>query len=114
MHYAMLSPTLALLLAFLALPAVYVGWLSLHASTYGQSASFVGVANYAQIFADPIFWRAFWNTFFLVNGVQLTGKVMSFHFIENAGVTELTDRTAELLSPTGISGGIILGTRVID
>ena len=69
LHYAMLSPTLVLLLAFLALPAVYVGWLSLHSSTYGQSASFVGLANYAQIFGDRIFWRAFWNTFFLVNGI---------------------------------------------
>ena len=69
MHYAMLSPTLGLLLAFLALPAIYVGWLSLHASTYGQSANFVGLANYAQIFGDPIFWRAFWNTFFVVNGI---------------------------------------------
>ena len=69
LHYAMLSPTLVLLLAFLALPAAYVGWLSLHSSTYGQSASFVGLANYAQIFGDRIFWRAFWNTFFLVNGI---------------------------------------------
>jgi multiple sugar transport system permease protein len=69
LHYAMLSPTLVLLLAFLALPAAYVGWLSLHSSTYGQSASFVGLANYAQIFGDRIFWRAFWNTFFLVNAI---------------------------------------------
>ena len=69
LHYAMLAPTLGLLLAFLALPALYVGWLSLHSSTYGQGASFVGLANYAQIFGDPIFWRAFWNTFFVVNGI---------------------------------------------
>ena len=69
MHYAMLAPTLGLLLAFLALPALYVGWLSLNASTYGESARFVGLANYAQIFSDPVFWRAFWNTFFLVNGI---------------------------------------------
>ena len=69
MHYAMLSPTLGLLLAFLALPAIYVGWLSLNVSTYGQSAKFVGLANYAQIFSDPIFWRAFWNTFFVVNAI---------------------------------------------
>jgi multiple sugar transport system permease protein len=69
LHYAMLSPTLGLLLAFLALPALYVGWLSFNASTYGESARFVGLANYVQIFSDAIFWRAFWNTFFLVNGI---------------------------------------------
>jgi multiple sugar transport system permease protein len=68
-HYAMVSPTILLLLAFLALPALYVGWLSLTVSTYGQPSRFVGVANYAELFADPVFWRAFWNTFFVVNGI---------------------------------------------
>ena len=65
----MVAPTLLLLLAFLVLPALYVGWLSLSVSTYGQAPRFVGLANYVQLFADPIFWRAFWNTFFVVNGV---------------------------------------------
>ena len=60
-----------LLLAFLVIPALYVGWLSFTTSTYGQDATFVGLANYAQLFGDPIFWRAFWNTFFLVNGDRL-------------------------------------------
>ena len=32
-HYLMLSPTLLLLLAFLVLPAIYIGWLSLNTST---------------------------------------------------------------------------------
>jgi multiple sugar transport system permease protein len=69
LHYAMTGPTLGLLLAFLVLPAVYVGWLSFHASTYGQEARWVGFANYAKLAADPVFWRAFWNTFFVVNGI---------------------------------------------
>ena len=68
-HHAMVSPTLLLLLAFLVLPALYVGWLSLTVSTYGQAPRFVGFANYAELLADPIFWRAFWNTFFVVNGI---------------------------------------------
>ena len=66
-QYLMITPTLLLLAALLAGPAVYVGWLSLHSSTYGQDASFVGLANYAKILHDPIFWRAFWNTFAVVN-----------------------------------------------
>src|SRR4051812_3083436 len=65
----MLSPTLLLLLAFLVLPAIYVGWLSFNTSTYGQDAKFVGLANYARLATDPIFWCAFWNTFFVVNGI---------------------------------------------
>ena len=35
----------------------------------------------------------------------ITDKIMSFRFT-GSGITELTDRTAELLSPTGISGSI--------
>jgi multiple sugar transport system permease protein len=69
MHYAMLCPTFVLLLAFLVVPAVYVGWLSFNTFTYGQDMQFVGLANYAQLFGDRIFWRAFWNTFFVVNGI---------------------------------------------
>ena len=69
LHYAMVSPTLGLLLAFLVIPAVYVGWLSFTTSTYGRDTTFVGLANYAQLFGDKIFWRAFWNTFFVVNGI---------------------------------------------
>src|SRR5215207_3468038 len=69
LHYAMVSPTLLLLLAFLVIPAFYVGWLSFTTSTYGRDSTFVGLANYAQLFADKIFWRAFWNTFFVVNAI---------------------------------------------
>jgi len=65
----MVSPTLVLLLAFLVIPAFYVGWLSFTTSTYGRESTFVGFANYAQLFGDRIFWRAFWNTFFLVNAI---------------------------------------------
>ena len=36
----------------------------------------------------------------------LPDKVTSFRFTDGGGVTELTDRTAELISPTGISGSI--------
>jgi multiple sugar transport system permease protein len=68
-HWLLLSPTLTLLVLLLAVPGVYVGWLSFHESTYGKDASFVGLANYIRIFTDPIFWRAFWNTFIVVNAV---------------------------------------------
>ncbi len=65
-HLLMLSPTLLLLLMLLALPTLYVGWLSLSVSTYGQDPHFVGLANYAQILSDRIFWRAFLNTICVV------------------------------------------------
>jgi multiple sugar transport system permease protein len=65
--WALAGPALLLVGMLLVLPAAYVFWLSLHASTYGQPARFVGLANYAQILSDRIFWRATWNTFLVVN-----------------------------------------------
>src|SRR4030095_14506428 len=69
LHYAMVSPTLVLMLAFLVVPALYVGWLSFTTSTYGRDTTFVGFANYAQLFDDRILLRAFWDTFFVVNAI---------------------------------------------
>jgi ABC-type sugar transport system permease subunit len=39
------------------LPAIYVFWLSLNQSSFGQAASFVGLANYVKVLSDPYFWR---------------------------------------------------------
>lgn len=65
----LLAPTWLLLALLLALPTLYVGWLSLNESTYGANPRFVGLANYLRILNDPIFWRAFWNTFLVMNAV---------------------------------------------
>ncbi|HMR33046.1 MAG TPA: sugar ABC transporter permease [Geminicoccus sp.] len=66
-HYLMIAPVQILLLAFIFVPSLYVFWLSLSESSFGQSPEFVGLANYAAIMADRVFWRAFWNTFLVVN-----------------------------------------------
>lgn len=68
-HYLMIAPVQLLLLLFIFIPSLYVAWLSLAESSYGQAPQFVGLANYAMILSDPVFWRAFWNTFFIVNVV---------------------------------------------
>jgi multiple sugar transport system permease protein len=65
----MISPVQLLLVGFILLPSVYVAWLSLQQSTFGQDPVFVGLQNYIFIFTDPVFWRAFWNTFWVVNVV---------------------------------------------
>ena len=48
------------------LPAIYVFWLSLNQSSFGQAATFVGLANYAKVLGDPYFWRALLNTVIVV------------------------------------------------
>ena len=68
-HKWLLLPSLLLIIVFLAAPAIYVGWLSVHESTFGKQPVYVGLQNYARLVEDPVFWRAFWNTFFVVNGI---------------------------------------------
>lgn len=68
-HLAMIAPVQLLLILVIGLPAIYVLWLSLHMTAFGQAPVFVGLANYAMVLSDPYFWRAFVNTFVVVNVV---------------------------------------------
>ena len=67
--WLLLAPMHLLLAAVIAVPSLWVLWLSLNESSYGTGLSFVGLDNYSKIFADPYFWRAAWNTFIVVNVV---------------------------------------------
>jgi multiple sugar transport system permease protein len=69
LRFAMVAPAQTLLLVFIFVPSLYVAWLSLHTSSFGTQAKWVGWANYATLLTDPQFWRAFLNTFVLVNVV---------------------------------------------
>ena len=66
-YFLMTSPVLVLLILVIGMPAVYVLWLSLHKTAFGQAPEFVGLANYGFVLSDPYFWRAFINTFVVVN-----------------------------------------------
>lgn len=57
---ALLAPSLALLAVFTYWPVVQVAWQSLHREARGH-AGFVGLANYAALFADEAFRRALAN-----------------------------------------------------
>lgn len=62
----LLAPAHLLLLLAIVLPAAYVVWLSVSASSFGQAPVFVGLANYAHVLGDAYFWRALLNTVALV------------------------------------------------
>jgi multiple sugar transport system permease protein len=67
--YLFVAPALAGLGLFKLWPIV----VGLHASLYDYEAisgrkSWLGLGNYRELFADPLFWRACWNTF-LFNGI---------------------------------------------
>jgi multiple sugar transport system permease protein len=51
-----------LVLGVIVIPSVFVLWLSVQASSFGQAASFVGFANYLHVLSDAYFWRSLLNT----------------------------------------------------
>jgi len=64
--FALLLPAHSLLAAAIVVPAIYIIWLSLTASSFGRAPSFVGLANYVQVLTDPYFQRALLNTIIVV------------------------------------------------
>ncbi len=61
-----LAPVHILILSIIVIPSLYVVWLSLNSSTFGQSPTFVGFDNYFRTLTDPAFLRALGNTVLIV------------------------------------------------
>ncbi len=68
-HYLMVAPVQLLLLLIIGIPSLFVFWQGLTEFSYGQEAVFVGLDNYGNVLTDRAFWRAFTNTFIIVNAV---------------------------------------------
>ena len=64
--FALVLPAHSLLAAAIVLPAIYIVWLSLTSSSFGRAPTFVGLANYIHVLADPYFQRALLNTIIVV------------------------------------------------
>jgi multiple sugar transport system permease protein len=86
--WLMLAPGLLFLLAFVAYPFFYGIALSLQERRVAQPGVFVGLANFAQLARDGVFWQVTGNTFVytgvttvlkLVGGLAMA-LVMNQHF----------------------------------
>jgi multiple sugar transport system permease protein len=75
---AMLFPAQGLLILVIALPSLYVFWLSFTDSSYGKQAVFVGVQNYVAISNDAYFWRALVNTLVVINIIVYGELILAF------------------------------------
>jgi multiple sugar transport system permease protein len=75
---AMLAPTQGLLIVIIALPSLYVLWLSFTESSYGRQAVFVGLQNYVAIWNDRYFWRALINTLIVINVIVYGELILAF------------------------------------
>ena len=103
--FALVSPVQLMVGGIIFLPAIYVLWLSLHQSSFGQAASFVGLANYAKVLSDPYFWRALLNTVIVVAIVVhvelLLGLMMALFFASGIPLRALM--LAIVLAPYAVS-----------
>jgi multiple sugar transport system permease protein len=101
----LLAPTHLLLLAVIAVPALYVFWLSLSTSTFGQAPRFIGLGNYVHVLEDVYFWRALRNTVVLVLVVvhveMLAGLGMASLFA--SGLPGRRFMLATVLAPYAVS-----------
>ena len=61
--WLMLSPGVLFLLAFVAYPFLYGIFLSLQDRPVARAGTFVGLANFALLAHDPVFWQIARNTF---------------------------------------------------
>lgn len=62
----LLAPVHILILSVIVIPSIFVIWLSLSQSSFGQAPTFVGLRNYYDVLSDPAFASALWNTVILV------------------------------------------------
>lgn len=59
----MILPGLLLAIAIIGYPIIDLAWTSMQdVSRFGKLTGFNGGANYAEVFADPLFWGSLWRT----------------------------------------------------
>ncbi len=102
---ALVTPVQMMIGGIIFLPALYVFWLSLNQSSFGQAATFVGLANYAKVLSDPYFWKALLNTVIVVAVVVhvelLIGLGMALFFASGVPLRALL--LAIVLAPYAVS-----------
>ena len=75
----MIVPSLALALAIIGWPIVDLAWTSTQeVSRFGRMMGFAGWENYANVFADPLFWSSLWRTGIWTVCVVLGTLLISF------------------------------------
>ena len=104
-----LSPALLVLAAFTLYPMVQAAYLSLTNYNLIRAAEWVGLDNYVELFRDPAFWNAFWNTVYyaaVVTPVTIGLALVLAVFLDRQFVGRAFVRTAIFL-PFIVSLGII-------
>lgn len=103
--WLLVAPAQLLLIGVIGLPSLYVMWLSLTQSSYGQAPVWVGLRNYETVLSDPYFWRALWNTLIVVNIVVYGELVLALAIavLFAGGVPMRRVMIAVVLAPYAVS-----------
>jgi len=64
--YLFIAPFFILFGIFLLFPFLYSFWISLHSWDGVSLPAFVGLANYAELFGDELFWKSLYNTVYIL------------------------------------------------
>ena len=64
--YAFMLPFLVFFVGFVLYPMFMCVYTSFFDATMGRKDIFIGFKNYAELFKDPVFWKALWNTAIIV------------------------------------------------
>ena len=111
LHWLLLLPTLALMALLLLYPLAYQFYLSVHDATLDRPVgTFVGVANFVELFNEPDFWLITRNSF-----VWTLGSLL-FQFLLGMGVALLLNQgypgsgiyRAFMLAPW-VMPGVVIG-----
>jgi multiple sugar transport system permease protein len=62
----LIAPVHILILSVIVIPSIFVIWLSITKSSFGQAPTYVGLANYIHVLGDPDFLSALLNTVIII------------------------------------------------
>lgn len=88
--FALIVPIVALEVAVLFGPLLYIAYRSFFDWQPGGVSTFIGVGNYAELFSDPAFWQVVGNQFFYLLGLPLwvlAPLVIAFLLRENVAAS---------------------------
>ena len=79
--YLLIAPQLAITIIFFLWPAGEALWQSTQSQdAFGTSSEFVGLSNFKQLFADPLYVSSFGTTMLFSSLVVVVGLVLSLFF----------------------------------
>lgn len=107
--YLVISPYILHLLLFVLFPVVFSVILVFHKWNIISPMEYVGLDNFARLFADRLFWRSLWNTFiFIVIHIPLQIVVaLSLAYFLNKKLLMRSFFRASFFMPVVISGVVI-------